>query len=70
MFILALEPSLAWKLIFHYKSYSLALELVNQAKNIPVVLPCSPIKIWGKSVKRFLCYYQLNKQTNKDYYFI
>ena len=28
----------------------------KQTKNISVVLPSSPIKIWGKSVKRFLSY--------------
>ena len=35
----------------------------QQAKNIPVVLPSSPIKIWDKSVKGFMSYDQINNQT-------
>jgi len=38
---------------------------INLAMNIPEVLQNSPFEIWGKSVK--LC---LNKQTNRDYYFM
>ena len=52
----------------------LNLESQNQAKNISVGLPSSPIKIWGKSVQGFLSYDQTNKQTdtmtNRDYNFI
>ena len=58
------------KLNFHL----LNQESQSQAKNIPVVLPSSPIKIRGKSVKGFLSYDRTNKQpdrqTNKDYIFI
>ena len=38
---------------FHETKFSLKevnLELLNQAQNIPVFLPSSPIKIWDKSV--------------------
>ena len=31
-----------------------------------VNIPCSPIKIWGKSVMRFLSYDRTYKQTNKQ----
>jgi len=40
------------------------LESQNQAKNIPVVLSSSPIKIWGKTVKVFMTYDWTYKQTN------
>lgn len=36
-------------------------------KNIPVVLPSYPIKIWGKSVKTFLGYSRTYKQTDITY---
>ena len=52
----------------------LNLESQNQAKNIPVGLPSSPIKIWGKSVQGFRSYERTIKQTdrqaNRDYNFI
>ena len=52
----------------------LNLESQNQAKNILVVLPNSPIKIRGKSVQEFLSYDRTNKktikQTKRDYNFI
>jgi len=35
---------------FSVKVDTLNLESQNQAKNIPVGLPSSPIKIWGKSI--------------------
>ena len=35
-------------LIFAKKIEPPNLESQNQAKNIPVVIPSSPIKIWGK----------------------
>ena len=38
----------------------------NKVKNIPMVLPSSPIKIWGKPVKGCKNKY---KQTNTDYCF-
>ena len=44
----------------------LDLEYQNQAKNIPVSLPSSPNKIWGKSVQGFLSYDLTNKQTNRQ----
>ena len=40
----------------------LNLESKNQAKNIPVGLPSSPIKIWGKLVPGFLSCDRTNKQ--------
>ena len=48
----------------------LNLESQNQAKNIHVFLPSSPIKIGGKSSNWFLSYDRTYKQTNRDYYFI
>ena len=64
--------------IFAIKVDLLNLESQNQAKNISVGLPISPIKIWGKSVQGFLSYDRTNKQTdwqtdrltNRDYNFI
>ena len=60
--------------IFAIKVDPLNLESRNQAKNIPLAFPSSPIKIWGKSFQGFLSYYRTNKQTNKqtnsDYNFI
>ena len=44
----------------------LNLETQNQAKNIPVVLPSSPIKIWDKSAKGFPSYDRTNKQTPRQ----
>ncbi len=32
------------------------LKLQNQAKNIPLVLPSSPIERWGKSIQGFMRY--------------
>ena len=37
--------------IFALKADPLNLESQNQAKNIPVVPPSSPIKVWGRSDK-------------------
>jgi len=42
----------------------------NQDKNIPMVLPSSPIKIWGESVKGIISYDRTYKQTNRDHYTI
>ena len=39
----------------------------NQAKNISEASPCSPIKMWGKSVQGFLSF---DKQPNWDYSYI
>ena len=48
------------KLIFCYKNQ-------NQTKNIPVGLPSSPIKIWGKSVRgSWVMIGQTNKQKDKQ----
>ena len=35
----------------------------NQGQNIPVGLPSSPNKIWGKLVQGFLSHDRKNKQT-------
>ena len=51
---------------FAIKVFPLNLESQNQAKNIPVDLPSSPIKIWGKSVQGFLSYDRTKKQTNRQ----
>ena len=53
------------KLNFCYKDDPLKLESQNHAKNVPVGLPSSLIKIQG-----FLSYDRTNKQTNRDYNFI
>ena len=61
----------AWELNFLFKSQPiLNLKSQNQTKNIPVVLPSYPIKIWGKSILEFLSYDLTNQQTNRDYNFI
>ena len=44
----------------------LNVEFLNQTKSIPVGLPRSPIKIWGKSVQGFLSYDRKNKQTDRQ----
>ena len=41
----------------------LKLKSLNQAKNIPLVLPKSPIKFWGKSVQGLPSHYQNSKNT-------
>ena len=52
----AWEPRSAWSI----KVNPLILELLNQAKNITVVVPSSLIKIWGKSVYTI---YMIEKQV-------
>ena len=51
----------------------LNLEIINLAQNNPVVLPSSPIKIWGKCSRGSgVMIGQTNgltKKTNRDYYF-
>ena len=42
----------------------LNLDSQNKANNIPVVLPSFPIKI-GKSVRGFMSYERIYKQTNR-----
>ena len=42
------------------------LELLNLAKNIPVVLQSSTIKMWDKSVKGFMSNELRDKKTNRD----
>ena len=49
------------------KAEPLNLEFQNKAKNIPVGLPNSPIKICGESVKGFLSYDRTNKQRLQLY---
>ena len=49
------------------KVYPLNLESQNQAKNIPVGLSSSQIKIWGKSVQGFLSYDRTDKQSLQLY---
>jgi len=57
-----------YTLLFFSKIVStLNWQRFNQAKNIPVVLPKSPIKISEKSVEGFLSYDLTYKNT--DYYF-
>ena len=51
---------------FSTKVNLLNFKLSNQAKNIPGVLPSSPIQIWSKSVKVFMDY----DLTNRDYTYI
>ena len=53
------------KLKFVIKVDQLNVESQNQAKDLPVGLPSSPIKIWGKSVQGFLSYDRTNKQTER-----
>ena len=55
---------------FAIKVDPLNLDSQSQANNIPLVVPSSPIKIWGKSVLRFIRYDRAYKQTNRDYNFI
>ena len=45
----------------------LNLELLYEAKNIPLVLPSSPIQIWGKSGKGFVSYDRKPEQTKRAY---
>jgi len=53
------------KLFFAIKVDSLNIDLpVRPARNIPVVLPSSQIKIYGKLVQGFMSYDLKNKQTN------
>ena len=50
--------------IFPIKVNLLNLEFIN--KNIPMVLPISPIKFKSKTVQGFTSYDQTFKQTNKQ----
>ena len=50
----AWEPSVA--------QCPLNLDSQNHTKNIPLVIPSSPNKIWGNSVQGFLSYDLTNKQ--------
>ena len=52
--------------MFAIKFDSLNLESQNQAKNISIGLPSSPIQIWGKSIQGFLSYDRTNKQTKRQ----
>ena len=52
---------LFYRKIFAIKVDPLNLEPLNQAKNIPVSFPSSPIR--GPSVQGFLSYEQTNRQT-------
>ena len=56
------NPALAG--VFPLKTQTTKLKL-NQAKNTFVLFPCSPIKIWGKSVKVLVRFNRTYKQTNK-----
>ena len=58
--------------LFDINVETLNLESQNQAKNIPVVLPISPIKNLAKSVQlgSLVMIVQTNRQTNRDYNFI
>ena len=65
----AWEPRFKWILYctFPKKVNQQNLEFLNPAKNIPVGLPSSPIKILGKPFKTFLSYNWTDRQTNRDY---
>jgi len=52
--------------IFAIKVDTLYLKFHNQAKNITMCLPSSPLIIWGKSVQGFLSYDRAHKQTDKQ----
>ena len=52
------------KLNVRYKSRPIHFRILNQSKNIPVALPSSPFKIWGKSVQGFLSCDRTNKRTD------
>ena len=54
------------KLHFIYLSRPTQIRISNQAKNIPVGLPSSPIKILGKSFQGFPSYDQTNKKEQTD----
>ena len=67
---LAWEPSiftpavyLCWVVNYDFCYFSLNLESQSQTKNIPLVLPSFPVKIWGKSVKGFLSFDRTRRQT-------
>ena len=65
------NASLGTRICLDFSKVShLNLESQNYFKNIPVVLPSTLIKIWGKSVKRFLSYDRTYKQTNRDYKYL
>ena len=51
---LAQEPTFAWEQVLPIKVDLYNLTLLNQAKNISLVLPNSPNKSCGKSVKGFI----------------
>ena len=53
---------LAWKPSFNLELNSFHFEFLNQAKNIPVVLPSFQIKILTKLFMGFMRYDQTNKQ--------
>ena len=61
-----LFPALGLNLLFLVFFSHSSQNLKNQAKNIPVVLPSSPIKIWGKSVQWFLSYDRSYKQQTTN----
>ena len=64
----AWEPDFVWKQSFLNKSQHNQLRTFKLSyKNIPVISQSSQIKIWGKSVTRFLSCDRTYKQTNRDY---
>ena len=57
-------PALGRNYIFAIKVNPIDLKLCNQAKNIPMGLPSSPIKMLGKSVQGFRNYDRTYKQAD------
>ena len=55
-----------WTKLYFLKVNPFNLEFLIQDKNLPIVIPSSQIKIWGKSVKGFMSYDRTKKQTDKQ----
>ena len=59
------NPALSGYKVFFERVNLFNKELLNHAKNLPVVLTSSSVKIWGKSLKGFQSYDQTYKQTTE-----
>ena len=68
--ILVWKPSFALKQSCLVRVELFHSELLNQAKNVPVVLQNSPVNIWAKWVTGFLSYDQTYEQLKRDNCFI
>ena len=64
LFILAWDSSFAYQ----KKSQPTQLRILNPAQTILFFLQSSPIKVWGKSVQRFISYDWTSEQTNRDFF--